>query len=114
MLLPLAYPDEGRRLVRYWSTDQVNNRELDRALVLITDNTPPQIFANFSLAKTATASADGLPVYRRLTSLFLGATDNAVRRAQNLLQLRRRQGDGIFHAAGAGSRRHLRPGDSRR
>lgn len=73
---PLAYPDEGRRLVRYWSTDQVNNRELDRALILITDNTPPQIFANFSLKTTAT-SADGLPVYRRLTSLFLGATDNA-------------------------------------
>ncbi len=73
---PLAYPDEGRRLVRYWSTDQVNNRELDRALILITDNTPPQIFANFSL-KTLSTSADGLPVYRRLTSLFLGATDNA-------------------------------------
>jgi hypothetical protein len=74
---PLNYPDEGRRLVRYWSTDRVNNRELDRALVLITDNTPPQIFANFSLAKNATTDADGLPVYRRLTSLFLGATDNA-------------------------------------
>ena len=74
---PLAYPDEGRRLVRYWSTDRVNNRELDRALVLITDNTPPQIFANFSLAKNATVDSDGLPVYRRLTSLFLGATDNA-------------------------------------
>jgi hypothetical protein len=73
---PLSYPDEGRRLVRYWSTDQVNNRELDRALILITDNTAPQIFANFSLKTTAT-SADGLPVYRRLTSLFLGATDNA-------------------------------------
>lgn len=73
---PLAYPDEGRRLVRYWGTDQVNNRELDRALVLITDNTAPQIFANFSL-KATTTGADGVPVYRRLTSLFLGATDNA-------------------------------------
>jgi hypothetical protein len=73
---PLAYPDEGRRLVRFWGTDQVNNREMDRALVLITDNTPPQIFANFSVAKSST-TADGLPVYRRLTSLFLGATDNA-------------------------------------
>jgi len=75
---PLAYPEEGRRLVRYWSTDRVNNRELDKALVLITDNTPPQIFANFSLAKNATAGSDeGVPVYRRFTSLFLGATDNA-------------------------------------
>lgn len=73
---PLAYPDEGRRLVRFWSTDQVNNRELDRALVLITDNTPPQIFANFSLTRSTT-DASGLPVYRRMTSLFLGATDNA-------------------------------------
>jgi hypothetical protein len=75
---PLAYPDEARRLVRYWSLDRVNNRELDKALVLITDNTPPQIFANFSLAKNVTAGDDGgVPVYRRLTSLFLGATDNA-------------------------------------
>jgi hypothetical protein len=74
---PLAYPDEGRRLVRYWSTDRVNNREQVRALVLITDNTPPQIFANFSLAKNASTDAEGLPVYRRQTSLFLGATDNA-------------------------------------
>jgi hypothetical protein len=49
---------------------------MDRALVLITDNTPPQIFANFSLAKSTT-NAEGLPVYRRMTSLFLGATDNA-------------------------------------
>jgi hypothetical protein len=74
---PLTYPDEGRRLVRYWSTDRVNNREQIRALVLITDNTPPQIFANFSLSKNASTDADGLPVYRRQTSLFLGATDNA-------------------------------------
>ncbi len=74
---PLSYPEEGRRLVRYWSMDRVNNRELDRALVLITDNTPPQIFANFSLAASSAADAQGLAVYRRLTSLFLGATDNA-------------------------------------
>lgn len=74
---PLAFPDEDRRLVRYWSTDRVNNRELDRALVLITDNTPPVIFANFSLKPSNTASPDALPVFRRQTSLFLGATDNA-------------------------------------
>jgi len=74
---PIAFPEEGRRLLRYWSTDRVNNRELDRAVVLITDNTPPEIFANFSLAAKTAANSDGLAVYRRLTSLFLGATDNA-------------------------------------
>jgi len=74
---PLSYPEEGRRLVRYWSTDHVENRELDRALVLITDNTPPQIFANFSIAPVLASNANGVAEYRRLTSLFLGATDNA-------------------------------------
>lgn len=74
---PLSFPEEGRRLLRYWSTDRVNNRELDQALVLITDNTPPQIFANFSLAATSAGGSQSAPVYRRQTSLFLGATDNA-------------------------------------
>jgi hypothetical protein len=74
---PIGFPEEGRRLLRYWSTDKVNNRELDRAVVLITDNTPPEIFANFSLAAKTSANGEGLAVYRRMTSLFLGATDNA-------------------------------------
>ena len=73
----LAFPKEGRRLLRYWGTDRVNNRELERGLALVTDNTPPDIFANFSLTSTPTTDAQGLPVYRRLTSLFLAATDNA-------------------------------------
>lgn len=73
---PLAFETEGRRLLRYWSTDKVNNREIDRAVVLITDNTPPDIFANFSLSPAASGATD-LPVYRRQTNLFLGATDNA-------------------------------------
>ena len=64
-------------MLRYWSTDRVNNRETDQALVLITDNTPPKIFANFSLSPTTTSGPGGLAVYRTGTSLFLGATDNA-------------------------------------
>ena len=74
---PLAFPNEGRRLLRYWGTDKVNNRELDRALELITDNTPPDIFATFSLTPTTASNADGLPVYRPMTSLFLAATDRS-------------------------------------
>jgi len=74
---PLAFPEEGRRLLRYWGTDKVNNRELDRAVQLVTDNTPPDIFANFSLAPSVAKNAQGLPEYRRGTSVFLGATDNA-------------------------------------
>jgi len=79
---PVVFPTEARRLVRYWATDQVNNRETEKAVVLITDNTPPVIFANFSLdpnaAGSESAGAQGsVPVYRRYTSLFLGATDNA-------------------------------------
>jgi hypothetical protein len=73
----LAFPEEGRRLIRFWSVDKVNNRELDHAVLVITDNTPPQIFANFSVAPITTSNAQGMAVYRRLTSLFLGATDNA-------------------------------------
>jgi hypothetical protein len=74
---PFGFATEGRRMLRYWSTDRVNNRETDQALVLITDNTPPTIFANFSLSPTTTAGSGGLSVYRTGTSLFLGATDNA-------------------------------------
>jgi hypothetical protein len=74
---PLQFANEGRRLLRYWGTDKVNNRELDRAVELITDNTPPDIFANFSLTATVAADAQGLPEYRRLTSLFLAATDKS-------------------------------------
>jgi hypothetical protein len=73
---PLTFADEGRKLLRYWATDQVNNREMDKAVVLITDNTPPQIFPNLSVKPTST-SADGISVYRKGTSLFLGATDNS-------------------------------------
>ena len=73
---PAAFPQEGRRLVRYWSTDHVGNRELERAMMLITDNTGPEIFANFSLTPVGKGS-DGEPVYRRSTALFLGATDDA-------------------------------------
>jgi hypothetical protein len=79
---PVAFPTEARRLVRFWGTDKVNNRETDKALVLITDNTPPVIFANFSLDPNAPGSESngtqgGVPVYRRFTNLFLGAQDNA-------------------------------------
>jgi hypothetical protein len=74
---PFGFATEGRRMLRYWSTDRVNNRETDQALVLITDNTPPKIFANFSLSPTTASGPEGLPVYRTGTSLFLGATDNA-------------------------------------
>lgn len=74
---PLAFPNEGRRLLRYWGTDKVNNRELDRAVELITDNTPPDIFATFSLTPTTASNADGLPVYRPMTNLFLAATDHS-------------------------------------
>ena len=74
---PLVFADEGRRLLRYWSTDKVNNRELDQALILITDNTPPEIFDNFSLSAKPGSAGKGLPIYRKQTSLFLGATDNA-------------------------------------
>jgi hypothetical protein len=74
---PLVFADEGRRLLRYWSTDKVNNRELDQALILIIDNTPPEIFDNFSLSPKPPSTGTGLPTYRTQTSLFLGATDNA-------------------------------------
>lgn len=77
---PLAFPTEGRQLLRFWSIDNVNNRELDQALVLITDNSAPEIFTTFSVTSPGQKTAEGgesLPVYPRFTTLFLGATDNS-------------------------------------
>ena len=72
----LNFAKEGKRVLTYWATDRVNNREFDKSVVLITDNSAPELFANFSLTPRGKTLA-GLDEYRLPTLLYLGATDNA-------------------------------------
>jgi hypothetical protein len=77
---PVSIAEEGRFLFKFYSRDNVGNREADRTGILIVDNTPPVLVTTFSLpGKGDTTLADGssLTVYPRYTSLFLGASDNA-------------------------------------
>jgi|CXWL01.1.fsa_nt_gi hypothetical protein len=77
---PIQIPEEARHVLRFWSLDNVSNKELEQALVIITDNSPPEIFSTFSVASTGTQTGENgesLPVYPTFTTLFLGATDNS-------------------------------------
>lgn len=75
---PVRISNDGNFLFRYWGTDLVGNREGDNVLLLIADNTPPDIKEIFSVSPNDTIqSADGqmLSVYPIYTTLFLAATD---------------------------------------
>ncbi|MBN1999795.1 hypothetical protein JW935_19725 [candidate division KSB1 bacterium] len=77
---PFNIQDEGRYLLKYWSYDQVNNREPDQSVMLIVDNTPPKIVETFSIVPTDTAeTTDGKPmlVFPKFTSVFLATVDNS-------------------------------------
>lgn len=78
---PIAFDEENRYLFKFYSTDRVDNREIEQPYVLVVDNTPPTVIKTFSLAPTGTEPGeDGseIDVYPRFTSLFLGAVDNSV------------------------------------
>lgn len=69
---------EGPSKLVYWGIDNVNNQEEDLEMVLVVDNTPPQIIETFSITSThSIQEEDGLsiPAYPRNTSIFLGSTD---------------------------------------
>lgn len=77
---PIAISAEGRYHFKYYSMDNVGNREAVRIGILIVDNTPPKVVTTFSLvSKRGVTLDDGtsLAVYPRYTSLYLGATDNS-------------------------------------
>ena len=66
-------PNEGHKEIVFSSIDMVNNQEEDKTSRAYVDNTPPEIFINFSLDNIGTE--DDLPVYPNYVRMFIGATD---------------------------------------
>ena len=66
-------PTEGHKEIVFSSVDMVNNQEEDKTSRVYVDNTPPEIFINFSLDNIGIE--DGLPVYPNYVRMFVGATD---------------------------------------
>ena len=64
---------EGDKEIVFSSVDMVNNQEENKTSRVYVDNTPPEIFINFSLDNIGTE--DDLPVYPNYVRMFIGATD---------------------------------------
>jgi hypothetical protein len=77
---PVSISKEGKYMVRYWGVDNVNNIENGNVVLVIVDNTNPEIKQIFSVAPVdSIVNNDGkiVNVYPQYTSLFLAATDQA-------------------------------------
>jgi hypothetical protein len=66
-------PNEGNRVIAFFSTDRVNNKEAQKESKVFVDNTGPEIYINFSIQPIG--SKEGLAVYPNYTRLYIGATD---------------------------------------
>lgn len=72
---PFIIPESGTHEVEYFGYDNVNNRNVDR-FVMVVDNTPPEVEARFSVQPDASqATGDGIPVYPSYTTIYLSSTD---------------------------------------
>lgn len=71
---------EGKHVINFYSTDNVNNAHDIRKSKCHVDNTPPEIFYNFSIEPSGTKNINGenLNIYPNYTRLYLGATDEKV------------------------------------
>lgn len=77
---PISIVKEGRHLMRFRGIDMVGNKENAQAMVIIVDNTPPEILETFSVANTGkklTKDSISLTVYPRRTSVFLESKDKS-------------------------------------
>lgn len=74
---PFNVSQEGYHTIKFWTTDRVNNEEDKKESHVFVDNTPPNIYHNFSIDPIGTKQKDGktLKVYPNYTRLYLGATD---------------------------------------
>jgi hypothetical protein len=66
-------PGEGEHTLHFTSTDNVNNVEQEKTSQVFVDNTPPDLFVNFSIDPIG--QKDGLNVYPNYVRMFVGATD---------------------------------------
>ena len=71
---------EGKHVINFYSIDNVNNFHDNRKSKCHVDNTPPEIFHNFSIEPSGTKNKNGenLNIYPNYTRLYLGATDQKV------------------------------------
>ncbi len=77
---PITIAKEGRHLMRFRGVDMVGNKENAQAIVIIVDNTPPEIIETFSVAnkgKQELKDSTTLTVYPRRTSVFLESKDKS-------------------------------------
>jgi hypothetical protein len=74
---PFTLAKEGMRKISFTTTDNVNNKETEKSSEVYVDNTPPVIYANFSI-KPIGKTSNGLDVYPNYTRLYIGATDKKV------------------------------------
>ena len=74
---PFSISADGRVVVRYSATDNVNNTEDTQSVIAFVDNTPPKIIETFSDASASHLESQSSVKVSRSTSLFLAATDNA-------------------------------------
>lgn len=66
-------PNQGYHTVTFSSKDNVNNQEQDKKSGVFVDNTPPDLFVNFSIQ--AIGSKGKLKVYPNYVRMYIGATD---------------------------------------
>ncbi len=72
---PFTLEGSGVHEVEYFGYDNVNNRNVDK-FVMIVDDTPPEIGVQFSVAPDPSQSkGDGVPVYPSYVNIFLTSTD---------------------------------------
>ncbi|NNC96053.1 MAG: hypothetical protein HKN92_10860 [Chitinophagales bacterium] len=69
-------PGEGPHTVKFYATDNVNNQESAKTSRITVDNTPPNIFVNFSIDPIG--SKGNLKVYPNYVRMYVGATDKKV------------------------------------
>ena len=69
--------NDGHQTIKFKATDRVNNVEQEKESEVFVDNTPPEIYHNFSIKSIGTKKKDGetLDIYPNYTRLYLGATD---------------------------------------
>lgn len=72
-----SIPNEGYHTIKFKTTDKVNNVEQEKESSVFVDNTPPDIYHNFSIKAIGTKQKKGqeVKVYPNYTRLYLGATD---------------------------------------
>jgi hypothetical protein len=69
--------NEGYHTIKFKTTDKVNNVEQEKESNVFVDNTPPDIYHNFSIKPIGTKKNKGqeVNIYPNYSRLYLGATD---------------------------------------